>query len=713
MIESTKIFIAIVTGIMILSCSNIVFALNIDYRIDTVPVKLFVLPNETFKLNVTLINRDIFSAKNTELTIIIGTRQYAYEVGDLKPSGLYNTLIDMPQFPPGTYTIKGIANYTETFDQRFITETYNSFDVKFPQIEKFPRGIYVKEFSLPNNITEGKTYTALITVSNEGEVPGDLIIEVASLNDTVNIPKHLDPGQSDTIELNITFSNPGTGIAEGRIFAVINKQKYFLGFLSKQIFVREAKTAKILFDRIEFVNEPDNAVNQQDNVILNVFLRNTGNDIASNVNATLITDNDNIIIQNPTAGYILILPSESLPKEISLKTNDASVGDHKIVMHVDYSDSLGFHQLNTDIPIKIVEGGDVCKLSNDCNLDEICEAGMCKKIVCERGEIINHQCKQYECIENKDCGGYNICDLSTHICLKCKDEHCCAENQMWCSGQQKCSLPIQCIGVPLDTLCTSGWPAKQGPSVLINERNYACDLFEVTDNSLLPIVQEAATCCSNMCNSSSCNSFCKNAYDQSGLKSGLDEAKFKKCTGFYIMYGLGPAAEWMKGYYDNEIKCSDSLYNGRAVNCATPFSKTSKYLQCMRAEGQPKGWISDTDLTKNSCIFSDLPAHANLNLLSTGTCVDYSVSFTTLLRMLGYSKNEIYSVTGPGHEFNLIKFPGELKWNFVDTVGNNPSPYNSNGIPGSWYNYCDYYQTSCANDGGQGTCPTKSEIKGC
>jgi hypothetical protein len=179
------------------------------------------------------------------------------------------------------------------------------------------------------------------------------------------------------------------------------------------------------------------------------------------------------------------------------------------------------------------------------------------------------------------------------------------------------------------------------------------------------------------------------------------------------MYGLGPAAEWMKGYYDNEIKCSDSLYNGRAVNCATPFSKTSKYLQCMRAEGQPKGWISDTDLTKNSCIFSDLPAHANLNLLSTGTCVDYSVSFTTLLRMLGYSKNEIYSVTGPGHEFNLIKFPGELKWNFVDTVGNNPSPYNSNGIPGSWYNYCDYYQTSCANDGGQGTCPTKSEIKGC
>lgn len=39
-----------------------------------------------------------------------------------------------------------------------------------------------------------------------------------------------------------------------------------------------------------------------------------------------------------------------------------------------------------------------------------------------------------------------------------------------------------------------------------------------------------------------------------------------------------------------------------------------------------------------------LPAHASLNYVKTGTCVDYSVAATTLLRKAGYYKNEVYTV---------------------------------------------------------------------
>jgi hypothetical protein len=148
---------------------------------------------------------------------------------------------------------------------------------------------------------------------------------------------------------------------------------------------------------------------------------------------------------------------------------------------------------------------------------------------------------------------------------------------------------------------------------------------------------------------------------------------------------------------------------------ASGYNLNVQNLPCTSAVGQPQGWASDTDMSKNSCLFSDLPAHVNIDILNTGTCVDYSVSLTTLLRYVGYTKDEVYSVSAPCHEYNLVKLAGDNMWSIVDTVGNANSPVNPTW---SWScsgtrTHCDYIQGSCANDNGQITCPSKSEVKGC
>lgn len=257
--------------------------------------------------------------------------------------------------------------------------------------------------------------------------------------------------------------------------------------------------------------------------------------------------------------------------------------------------------------------------------------------------------------------------------------------------------------------CTSGWPSHQGEVVVINGENYACDLFEVTDASLRPIAEEALDCCGSGCGPG-CHDFCGSAYSQ-----GLGD--IKRCAGLYLIYGLGPARQWMQDYFAAEFACAGDT----SLGCSEDDSYTcgcsgrgpsgsAMGLQCTVA-AQP--WASDADLSLNSCYLSDLPAHVNINVLSTGTCVDYSVSLTTLLRLAGFGPDEVYSVMGAGHEYNLVRLPGEARWNVVDTTENNPRPYNPSGLPHQEYPYCEYHLTSCANDAGQGDCPATEMIKGC
>ena len=267
-----------------------------------------------------------------------------------------------------------------------------------------------------------------------------------------------------------------------------------------------------------------------------------------------------------------------------------------------------------------------------------------------------------------------------------------------------------------DSPCTYGWPAHQGEIVVINEENYACDLFEVTDPSLQYSAEEALDCCSVGCGEG-CHDFCGSAHRHSGIDGNSTEEGLKRCAGLYIIYGLGPGRKWVQDYFAPELACAGDTTLGCSESdqytCGCSglnFSENAMNLPCTETAQQ---WVSDVDMSKNSCYLSDLPAHVTLNVLSTGTCVDYSVSVTTLLRLVGYGVDEVYSVMGPGHEYNLVKFPGERNWNVVDTNENNPRPYNPSGLPADHYSYCDYLTESCANDAGQGNCPPRKRVKGC
>jgi hypothetical protein len=338
----------------------------------------------------------------------------------------------------------------------------------------------------------------------------------------------------------------------------------------------------------------------------------------------------------------------------------------------------------------VVQGNSICPCIQIDGVWQIAAGDQCK--YCQYGVVSDGK------------GGWK--------CASAPTPQTCPEGQVFSKETSQCVNPLQLVGYPSDTQCQSGWPARQGSFVTINEKNYACDIFEVKDPQLLEIAKETAQCFATTCKSDSCHAFCDKAYKKSGATYLKDSDTFKKFAGLYIIYGLGPAAKYMRGYFDAEISC------GSGTGECEPkygYNNNVQQLQCRGSVGQPLGWASDLDMNKNSCIFSDLPAHVNIKVLQTGTCVDYSISLTTLLRLVGYKSNEVYSVGAPCHEYNLVKFPGDSKWTIVDTVGNSPNPL---GDTWSWecggkISHCDFQLGECSNDLGQVTCPSKSEVKGC
>lgn len=390
----------------------------------------------------------------------------------------------------------------------------------------------------------------------------------------------------------------------------------------------------------------------------------------------------------------------------------------------------------------------ICRASSGvCDLEEKCTGSFA---TCP---VNSYKPKGTTCGTNKECDGNGNCVEVEHCDNKIKDydeegidcggscpnQDCCnndhqdknlGEEGVDCGGA---CMSCVCINTntkfaPSDTVCNSIWPSHEGEDISINEHNYACDLFEVCDENLDYIIEEAQECCLNGC-SGNCHSTCDLAYKTySYLDKDYSDAKLKKCMALYIIYGLGPSAKFMQKYYYPELRCGGTI---PLYDCSHYQAQWLKFwdkgiyypntdlLTCQGIVGQPNGWASDTNFQENSCIFSDLPAHVSINKISTGTCVDYSTALTTLLRKAGYSSTEVYSIKYPppdkthsGHEFNLIKFPGDKKWTIVDTSGNYNNPYNPGRLP-SGSPYCTYYDKSCSNDNGEVACPNQESIYGC
>lgn len=392
-----------------------VLAMNLEFTIN-VPDKIF-FPNETIPLNISITNRETsFTARNVTMEIYIGKRSFLFELGNIKASKFISKNLTLPEFSPGDYVIKGQLNYTGFFDEKETLETYNSFHVRFPEMERLPRNINIKEFSIPSNITAGKEYRVLVKISNNGNVGSNLIVVVTSPDVTKSKRIYLEPGESEAVVLDVVFYNPGISAVEARVYAVVNDVKYLLSFDTASIFVKEFKVAKLLLKNIEFVDETDNKINQNDVVKLRISLLNNGTWLASDVKGILTSSINEINVVRKEVDFGVIPKNDYSSGIFEIKTNNVKAGEYKLRLNIAYSDNFGEHSSFFEVPISVSEGGEGCSSDNDCSEDQICSNGECIPIVCECGKIVNHQCIEYECCSNLDCEEGYTCNPEKHIC---------------------------------------------------------------------------------------------------------------------------------------------------------------------------------------------------------------------------------------------------------------------------------------------------------
>lgn len=269
------------------------------------------------------------------------------------------------------------------------------------------------------------------------------------------------------------------------------------------------------------------------------------------------------------------------------------------------------------------------------------------------------------------CPFNNIDDVSGPVC---SSSHCCPTHKpLWCgrpkTGNPRCvdkneydTEGCEEICPPDISQCIDHWHWNHyGGTFEMNVNGNLCDYYEVCHPNIKPIIEEIIHCCDNKC-TGNCHSMCNRALSDSGLSSIDTTETRKKCYGLYAIYGLDGAAKWMKGYQ----------------------------------------------------IHIEEPASIMLTS-QTWMCTGYSMSLTTLLRSVGYQSDEAYSVATLDHAFNLVKFPGETEYRWVDTVENilyisgitSSDPYRVN------YGECRSVSLNmfgCQNDAGVYNCPSTSNI---
>jgi parallel beta-helix repeat protein len=339
--------------------------------------------------------------------------------------------------------------------------------------------------------------------------------------------------------------------------------------------------------------------------------------------------------------------------------------------------------------------------------------------------------------EGVDCGG-SYCPP----CAQCADE----PTAKW---------------APHDTPCDDDWPTNDGPYIHLNTGDSACALIEVCNPELDYVIEDALLCCEYADYESRLGAprrnakiaACGYAHDKAYsnfFDENFNPATMKQCLAQYIIGSLEFAAVYMQGYFNGEISCAgDPPGSCTAFEVDPPAWEQADEDACTGPENDPDfqmgghtcesyeflwwqwdkngEWNSDWDYRDNNDSFLDTPAHASINLMSTGTCVDYSYALTTLLRKAGYSQDDVLSVDGKEHAYNLVRFPGDSKWHYVDTVGNSGGGvYGGPGYPDpnydSWYytggagRHCTGMDGGCGNDAlhiWKSNCPENESIYGC
>ena len=282
---------------------------------------------------------------------------------------------------------------------------------------------------------------------------------------------------------------------------------------------------------------------------------------------------------------------------------------------------------------------------------------------------------------------------------------------------------------PVDTPCRDIWP----------NGTESCQEIEVCHPDLDYIVLDAVRCCNGTASSPAC-----------AWARAHADGDNKRCRGLYIIRAFGPDAVYMQGYALFKACCSGYPECTRTswpslagtVSFREGFNQNVANLSCRQEEWGVSAWRSDTNMSENSAVLGLFPAHATVNILQTGVCVDYAAALATALRKAGYNKSEAMVAASlgydlpllgdhPGHAYNLVKLPGEEGYHIVDTTGNGEG-INPEGLPhyfwfvGNfmnqpvrirvfdwWVGYCSKISPYGFNDLGSVKAPASAEICGC
>jgi hypothetical protein len=282
---------------------------------------------------------------------------------------------------------------------------------------------------------------------------------------------------------------------------------------------------------------------------------------------------------------------------------------------------------------------------------------------------------------------------------------------------------------PVDTPCRDIWP----------NGTESCQEIEVCHPDLDYIVLDAVRCCNGTASSPAC-----------AWARAHADGDNKRCRGLYIIRAFGPDAVYMQGYALFKACCSGYPECTRTswpslagtVSFREGFNQNVANLSCRQEEWGVSAWRSDTNMSENSAVLGLFPAHATVNILQTGVCVDYAAALTTALRKAGYNKSEAMVAASlgydlpllgdhPGHAYNLVKLPGEERYHIVYTTGNGEG-INPEGLPhyfwfvGNfinqpvrirvfdwWVGYCSKISPYGFNDLGSVKAPASAEICGC
>ena len=328
----------------------------------------------------------------------------------------------------------------------------------------------------------------------------------------------------------------------------------------------------------------------------------------------------------------------------------------------------------------------------------------------------------------------------TYRCYLCSDgKKNGDEKGMDCGGTYCPPCSLCATGAkyaPTDTICTQSWPTSQGPDIDLNSENASCSLVEVCAKDLDYLVEDALLCCEyedyttklsgnrEKGKEAACSYAQGQAYSND-FRHKVTPTTLKQCLGHYLIRSFGAEAVYMQGYFYGELCCHGhdecpsacrewhveppayemGIWYACAENtCPKPDFKMGGHV-CEYTDawifgtyGNDGYWNSDTDFHANNDSFGEPPAHATINRLSTGTCVDYAVALATALRKVGYAKQDVLGVDGDGHGYNLVRFPGEVKWHYVDTVSNRGDEvFGGSGFTSPDHHCCKGTPNSCSS----------------